>query len=199
MMVLERVLENRISCQLSIDNMQFGIMPDKGTTDAIFIMQQEKYHARKKLYYAFVDLEKAFDRWATNDTVYKRWGCKDTVYKGWSSKRHSLQAVELSQRLQTVVQIVPNHPTPSNRGIFTGFWASRPYRPAAPYKSKGCRYKSRSGKQTQTWICDICHKQIHNRKQISIRCNRIEHWVHLRYAVIRQAQYTDTWTCHLHR
>ena len=27
----------------------------------------------------------------------------------------------------------------------------------------------------------------------------IEHWVHLRCAGIRQAQYTDTWTCHLHR
>ena len=49
------------------------------------------------------------------------------------------------------------------------------------------------------WICDICHKQIHVRKLISIRCNRIEHWVHLRCAGIRQAQYTDTWTCHLHR
>ena len=30
----------------------------------------------------------------------------------------------------------------------------------------------------------------------TIRCNRIEH---LRCAGIRQAQYTDTWTCHLHR
>ena len=31
----------------------------------------------------------------------------------------------------------------------------------------------------QVWICDICHKQIHVRKQISISCNRIEHWVHV--------------------
>ena len=30
------------------------------------------------------------------------------------------------------------------------------------------------------------------------RCNRIKHWVYLRCAGIRQAQYTDTWTCHLH-
>ena len=51
----------------------------------------------------------------------------------------------------------------------------------------------------QVWICDICHKQIHVRKQISIRCNGIEYWVHLRCAGIRQKQYTDTWTCHLHR
>ena len=32
----------------------------------------------------------------------------------------------------------------------------------------------------QVWICDIFHKQIQVRKQISIRCKRIEHWVHLR-------------------
>ena len=28
---------------------------------------------------------------------------------------------------------------------------------------------------TQVWICDICHKQLHGRKQISIRCTIIEH------------------------
>ena len=65
MKVLERVLEKRMSYQVSIDNMQFGFMPGKGTTDAIFIMRQvqNKHQAKKKRrYYAFVDLEKAFDR-----------------------------------------------------------------------------------------------------------------------------------------
>ena len=38
------------------------------------------------------------------------------------------------------------------------------------------------------------HRQIYVRKKISIRCNRIEHWAHLRCAGIRLAQYTDTWT-----
>ena len=51
----------------------------------------------------------------------------------------------------------------------------------------------------QVWICDICHRQIQVRKPISIRCNRNEHWVHLRCAGIRLAQYTDIWTCHQHR
>ena len=51
----------------------------------------------------------------------------------------------------------------------------------------------------QVWICDICHRQIQVMKQISIRCNRIEHWVHLRYTGIRLAQYTDVWTCHQHK
>ena len=41
----------------------------------------------------------------------------------------------------------------------------------------------------RVWMCDICHKQIHVRKQISIRFNRIEHWVQLRCSVIRQAEY----------
>ena len=51
--VLERVLEKRIRCQVSIDNMQFGFMPGKGTTDAIFIMRevQEKHKAKKKTLY----------------------------------------------------------------------------------------------------------------------------------------------------
>ena len=40
MKVLERVLEKKVRCQVSIDNMQFGFMPGKRTTDAMFIMRQ---------------------------------------------------------------------------------------------------------------------------------------------------------------
>ena len=40
-----KVLEKRIRCQVSIDNLQFGFMHGKGTTDAIFIMRQvQKKH-----------------------------------------------------------------------------------------------------------------------------------------------------------
>ena len=35
-----RVFENRIWQQVKIDDMQFGYMPDKGTTDAIFVVSQ---------------------------------------------------------------------------------------------------------------------------------------------------------------
>ena len=48
-----------------IDEMQFGFVFDKGTTDAIFIVRQlqEKYIATNiPLYFTFVDLAKAFDR-----------------------------------------------------------------------------------------------------------------------------------------
>ena len=51
--------------KVNIDNMQFGLMSGKGTVDAIFIvrqLQQKFMEKRKDLFYAFVDLEKAFDR-----------------------------------------------------------------------------------------------------------------------------------------
>ena len=71
---------------------------------------------------------------------------------------------------------------------------------AALHKSGWCRDESRSDNSNKrVCICDICYKQIHVMKQISIMCNRIDHWVHLRRSSIRQAQYTDTRTCNLHR
>ena len=89
----------------------------------------------------------------------------------------------MSRRLQTAVQIGSNPPAPSN--------------------GDQCVPKNYLGDVETypgpTTTHDICHKQIHGRKQISIRCNRIEHWVNLRGAGIRLAQYTYTWTCHLHK
>ena len=49
---------------VSINDSQFGFGPGRGTTDTIFLVRQlhEKYlSANKRLYMAFVDLEKAFD------------------------------------------------------------------------------------------------------------------------------------------
>ena len=43
--------------------------------------------------------------------------------------------------------------------------------------------------RNQVWICDTCHSQINGRKQILIKCNRIEHWVHIRCPYFRPAQY----------
>ena len=40
MKVLERIFEYRIWQQIDIDDMQFGFMKVKGTTDAIFIVRQ---------------------------------------------------------------------------------------------------------------------------------------------------------------
>ena len=96
------------------------------------------------------------------------------------------------------MQRVSNLPVPSNGEPIYRFWASRPCEPtgwlallltkAGDVETNPCPTTSNK----RVWICDICYKQIHVRKQISIRCNRIEHWVHLRCTGIRQAQYTDT-------
>ena len=43
--------------------MQFGFMPGRSTTDAIYIVQQMQENlTRKKKIFAFVDIEKVFDR-----------------------------------------------------------------------------------------------------------------------------------------
>ena len=63
--VLERIVDGLIRQVVSNDDSQFGFVPGRGTTDAIFVVRQlqEKYlAANKRLYMAFVDLEKAFDR-----------------------------------------------------------------------------------------------------------------------------------------
>ena len=47
------------------DDMQFGFLPGKGTTHALFILRRmlEDFGEREqKLYMCFVDLKKAFDR-----------------------------------------------------------------------------------------------------------------------------------------
>jgi len=65
MKVVERIFENIIQQQIDKGDMQFGFMKGKGTTDAIFIVRQmqAKFRAKgKKLYFGFVDLQKAFDR-----------------------------------------------------------------------------------------------------------------------------------------
>ena len=66
-----------------IDDMQFGFIKGKGTTDAIFMARQMQENFRvkgKKLYFGFVDLEKAFDRvprevisWAMRKLGVEEW------------------------------------------------------------------------------------------------------------------------------
>jgi len=65
MKVVETIFEHRIRQQIEVDNMQFGFMKGKRTTDTIFTVRQIQENFRvkgQKLYFGFVDLEKAFDR-----------------------------------------------------------------------------------------------------------------------------------------
>ena len=96
--VLERIMEVLIRDRVDIDAMQFGFRPGRGTTDAIFILRQlqEKYLAKHKvLYFAFVDLEKAFDRvprkviwWALRTVGVDEWIVRviQSMYDGPISK-----------------------------------------------------------------------------------------------------------------
>jgi len=92
MKVVERIFENRIRQQIDIEDMQFGFMKGKGTTYGIFIVRQmqEKFRAKgKKLYFGFVDLEKAFDRvarevitWAMRKLGVEEWLVSADMYTG---------------------------------------------------------------------------------------------------------------------
>ena len=75
MKVLERIVDGLIRQLVSTDYSQFGFVPGRGTTDTIFVVRQlqEKYlAANKKLYLAYIDLEKAFDPSASEDHLVRR-------------------------------------------------------------------------------------------------------------------------------
>ena len=59
MKVLERIVDGLIRQLVLIDDSQFGFVPGRGTTEAIFVVRQlqEKYLAANKR----LDLEKAID------------------------------------------------------------------------------------------------------------------------------------------
>ena len=83
MKIVERVLEKRVRGLVAIDDMQFGFMPWKGTTHALFIlrrMQEEFRGKKKKLYMCFVDLEKAFD-WVSRKVM--EWALRKDWQKFW--------------------------------------------------------------------------------------------------------------------
>jgi len=83
MKVVERIFEHRIQQQIEVDDMQFGFMKVKGTTDAIFTVRQMQENFRvkgKELFSGFVNLEKAFDRvprevirWAVHKLGVEEW------------------------------------------------------------------------------------------------------------------------------
>ena len=65
MKLWERVTDSRIRNEVTIAEQQFGFMPGKNTTDAIFCsrMLMEKWsEGQKAVHCVFIDREKAYDR-----------------------------------------------------------------------------------------------------------------------------------------
>ena len=59
MKMFEKILERRLRKLITVNNMQFGFSSGKGTTDAVFIIQQmlEKHlEVSKDLFFTFADL-----------------------------------------------------------------------------------------------------------------------------------------------
>ena len=73
MKVWERIIETRLRDRVEISKQQYGFMPGKGTTDAMFALRMlmEKYReGPRELHCVFVDLEKAYDRVSQEELWY---------------------------------------------------------------------------------------------------------------------------------
>ena len=65
MKVWEKIIKARLRDGMKISKQQYGFMPEKGTTDAMFALRMlmEKYReGQRELHCVFVDLEKTYDR-----------------------------------------------------------------------------------------------------------------------------------------
>ena len=79
--LLEKVLDECLH-----DKMQYGFMPGRGTVDTVFVLMRlsEKFRAKDKLFFIFVDLEKAFD-WVPREVIHfvLRWkGVQEYLVRG---------------------------------------------------------------------------------------------------------------------
>ena len=73
MKIWERVIEARLRDRVEMSKQQYGFMPRKGTTDAMFALRMlmEKYRkGQRELHCLFVDLEKAYNRLPTEELWY---------------------------------------------------------------------------------------------------------------------------------
>ena len=73
MKLWERVVERRLRSELTFSEQQYGFMPGKSTTDALFALRvlMEKYReGQKELHCVFVDLEKAYGKVPREEVWY---------------------------------------------------------------------------------------------------------------------------------
>ncbi|KAK3521712.1 hypothetical protein QTP70_015816, partial [Hemibagrus guttatus] len=98
--VWERVVEARLRKVVEICEQQYGFMPRKSTTDAIFALRilMEKYRdGQRELHCVFVDLEKAYDRVPRE----KLWYC---MRRSGVAEKYVRVVQDMYERSRTVVR-----------------------------------------------------------------------------------------------
>ncbi|KAK3518092.1 hypothetical protein QTP70_033311 [Hemibagrus guttatus] len=100
MKLWERVVEARLRKVVEICEQQYGFMPRKSTTDAIFALRIliEKYRdGQRELYCVFVDLEKVYDRVPREEL----WYC---MRKSGVAEKYVRVVQDMYERSRTVVR-----------------------------------------------------------------------------------------------
>ncbi|KAK3560311.1 hypothetical protein QTP86_006300 [Hemibagrus guttatus] len=100
MKVWERVVEARLRKVVEICEQQYGFMPRKSTTDAIFalrILMEEYRDGQRELHCVFVDLEKAYDRVPREEL----WYC---MRKSGVAEKYVRVVQDMYERSRTVVR-----------------------------------------------------------------------------------------------
>ncbi|KAK3545436.1 hypothetical protein QTP70_007637, partial [Hemibagrus guttatus] len=100
MKLWERVVEARLRKVVEICEQQYGFMPRKSTTDAVFALRilMEKYRdGQKELHCVFVDLEKAYDRVPREEL----WYC---MRKSGVAEKYVRVVQDMYERSRTVVR-----------------------------------------------------------------------------------------------
>ncbi|KAK3532754.1 hypothetical protein QTP86_028122 [Hemibagrus guttatus] len=100
MKLWERVVEARLKKVVEICEQQYGFMPTKSTTDAIFALRilMEKYRdGQRELHCVFVDLEKAYDRVPREEL----WYC---MRKSGVAEKYVRVVQDMYERSRTVVR-----------------------------------------------------------------------------------------------
>ncbi|KAK3514119.1 hypothetical protein QTP70_005119 [Hemibagrus guttatus] len=100
MKLWERVVEAKLRKVVEICEQQYGFMPRKSTTDAIFALRilMEKYRdGKRELHCVFVDLEKAYDRVPREEL----WYC---MRKSGVAEKYVRVVQDMYERSRTVVR-----------------------------------------------------------------------------------------------
>ena len=100
MKVWERIIEARLRDSVEISKQQYGFMPRKRTTDAMFALRMlmEKYReGQRELHCVFVDLEKAYDRVPREEL----WYC---MIKSGIAEKHVRLVQDMFEESKTVAR-----------------------------------------------------------------------------------------------